>query len=161
MGVFFGNDELGLERNLALRAAYNYQLTLNNGILAIGIGGGLMQKTLNGAGIRTPDGDYFDGSTINHNDNFLPTGQVAALAPTFEFGVYYKSEQLEIGLSTRDIVEQPIEFEDFIIRPIRSFFFTASGHFELNRALMLHPSVFCQDRCVTNTNGFFGIIDLQ
>lgn len=142
LGFSLENDELGLERNLAMRVAYNYQLNLNNGILSIGIGGGILQKTLNGSGIRTPEGDYIDGSTINHRDNFLPIGQVAALAPTFEFGIYYKSEQLEIGISTRDIVAQPIEFTDFTIRPIRSFFFTASSSFELNRSLVLRPSVF-------------------
>ncbi len=142
LGFSLENDELGLERNLALRVAYNYQLNLNNGTLAIGIGGGILQKTLNGSGMRTPEGDYIDGSTINHRDNFLPISQATASAPTFEFGIYYKSEQLEIGLSTRDIVAQPIEFTDFTIRPIRSFFFNASMNFELNRSLMLSPSMF-------------------
>lgn len=159
LGFSLENDELGFERNLSLKGAYNYQLILGNtGILSIGVGGGLLQKTLDGSSLRTPDGDYTDGSIINHNDNLLPLSEVTASAPIIEFGVYFKNEIFEAGFSVRDIAQEPLAFDNFNIVPVTSYFFNAAAHLDLNRSLSLHPSVFFKTDVIQTQMDFSALV---
>ncbi|MEM0992096.1 MAG: type IX secretion system membrane protein PorP/SprF [Bacteroidota bacterium] len=142
-GLSFQNDELGAERNLSLTAAYNYQVPVGrSGTLSIGIAGGINQQNLNGAIIRTPDGEYTDGNLINHNDGTLPINAVAGMAPNIAAGIYYKSDVLEVGLAASNLLEQALELPT-VNRPVpRAYFFNASANFDLGSTLSLHPSVF-------------------
>ncbi|MEM9885515.1 MAG: type IX secretion system membrane protein PorP/SprF [Bacteroidota bacterium] len=142
-GLTFQNDELGAERNLGLTAAYNYQIPVGrSGILAIGVAGGIVQKNLNGAIIRTPDGSYTDGNVINHQDGLLPINEVAATAPNIEAGIYYKSERFEAGFAARNLLEQEFAFPTFNPSALRAYFFNASANFDLTSTLSMQPSVF-------------------
>lgn len=142
IGLSLENDVLGAERNTTAMLAYNYQLQVGRqGILAIGLGGGMIQKRLDGSKLRTPDGIY-EGSTIDHQDNILPITEVTEMAPTFEAGIYYMSEAFEVGISAKNLSEQTIEYELLNITQVRSYFFTAATHFNIGRDLMLHPSIF-------------------
>jgi len=142
-GIVFQNDELGVERNMNLSAAYNYQLPVGRtGVLSLGVGGGFVQKNINGAAIRTPEGDYTDGNVPNHNDPLLSATEVIASAPMIEAGVYYKSAFLEGGFAVKDVLEQPLVSTVFSILPIRSYYFSVAAHIDLTDAISLHPSVF-------------------
>ncbi|MEM8528199.1 MAG: type IX secretion system membrane protein PorP/SprF [Bacteroidota bacterium] len=142
-GLVFQNDELGVEQNMNLSAAYNYQLPVGQtGVLSLGFGGGIIQKRLDGSAIRTRDGEYTDGNLPNHNDPVLASTEVLGSAPMIEVGVYYKSEAFEAGFAVKDILEQPIVSTVVSIIPIRSYFFNAAAHIDLTDAIALHPSVF-------------------
>lgn len=147
-GLTYELDGLGAEMNTAFRVAYNYQLVVGRtGILAVGIGGGWYQKELDGSLIRTPSGIY-ESPTIQHNDPLLPNTTAQAGAPSFEAGLYFKNETLEIGLTVREILENPIEFANFNIRPIRSYYLTVGTHHDISSTLRLHPSVFVKSDVV-------------
>jgi type IX secretion system PorP/SprF family membrane protein len=140
-GLSLENDALGFEKNLSIVGAYNYRLYLGAGTLSIGGGGGIIQKTLDGASLRTPSGDYLDGGIIDHRDGLLPLESVLASTPVVEAGLYYKHRVLEVGVSMRNILEQPFVFSTVNILPIRSYFFTATAHVEGRGAVSFHPSI--------------------
>ncbi|MEM9991557.1 MAG: PorP/SprF family type IX secretion system membrane protein [Bacteroidota bacterium] len=143
IGVAVQNDQIGLEQTLTPEVMYSYQVPLGRKqLLSIGVGAGLIQKSLNGAGIRTPGGEYQDG--FDHRDNVLPVSTIDANAPTLSAGVYYLSDRLEIGISTKDILQQDLEFNTARITPIRTYFFSALANFDIGRNLQLQPSIFAK-----------------
>ncbi len=141
IGLAFQNDQLGVEQNLRPELMYSYQVPLSRkSLLSVGVGAGLFQKTLNGSDIRTPDGEYQD--VFDHRDDVLSTANLSANANTLSAGIYYLSERLEVGLSTKNILEQKLEFDPTSIIPVRTYFFSAIAHLDLNSSLKLHPSAF-------------------
>ncbi len=142
IGINVDNDRLGLERNLLATLSYNFHLPLNRSSkISFGIGAGFFQKSLDGLGIRTPEGIYAAGE-INHNDNLpLPERNVNVTSPTFDAGVYYKSDVLEIGLSSRNIQEPTLSGDNFSTILSRNYFFTASYNLDLSGNISLHPSL--------------------
>lgn len=156
-GLSLENDALGFEKNLSVMGAYNYQIYLGNGTLAIGVGGGVLQKTLDGSKLRTPDGDYTDGNVVDHRDNLLPIGSVLASTPVVEAGIYYKSQLIEVGVSMRNILEQPLAFSTVNILPIRTYFFTATAHLEGRGAFSIHPSILLKSDVIQTQIDFSAI----
>ncbi len=142
IGINVDNDRLGLERNLLATLAYNFHLPLNRSSkISFGIGAGFFQKSIDGLGIRTPEGIYAAG-TINHNDNLpLPERNVNVTTPTFNAGIYYKSDALEMGLSSRNIQEPQLVGDNFSTKLSRNYFFTASYNLDLSGNISLHPSL--------------------
>lgn len=141
VGIALQNDQLGVEQTLIPELMYSYQVPLNRkSLLSIGVGLGIIQKTLNGSLIRTPDGEYQDA--FNHRDNLLPRVTENASANTLSAGIYYLSERLEVGFSTKDILQQKINLNSNSLTPIRTYFFSAIANFDIGRDLKLQPSVF-------------------
>ena len=155
IGINLENDELGAERRTTGTVSYNYQLPVGNrGVLAIGLSAGMAQRTLDGAKLRTPGGDYnIDASIIIHNDDLLPITQINATATTFGAGLYYYSERFEAGISARNLSEPTVNLDAISLELKRAFFFNASGHFDLNENLSLHPSALIRsDLAQTQTD---------
>lgn len=142
IGINVDNDRLGLERNLLATLDYNFHLPLNRSSkISFGIGAGFFQKSLDGSDIRTPEGIYSTGG-INHNDNLpLPERNISITTPTFNAGVYYKSDALEIGLSSRNIQEPELIGDNFSTTLSRNYFLTASYNLDLSGNISLHPSI--------------------
>jgi len=137
IGINVENEKLGLEENLLATLSYNFQLPVGKiGILAIGASGG--------SRILTPDGQY-EGLTINHNDNLpLPTGNISELTPTFNAGIYFKTETFEAGFSTINIQEPVIEGTFFSTTLSRNYYFNAAYQFDLLRSVTVHPSILAK-----------------
>ena len=142
VGLQLENDQLGAERWTSVTLAYNYQLFLGSGILSFGIGGGLIQRSLDGSKLRTPDGNYEGNTIIEHNDNILPTGTVSAQVPSFNAGVYFQGEWLEAGLAVRHLVEEKADFTTFSLQLTRNYFFTLGLNFDVGNSFSIHPSAF-------------------
>ena len=141
LGLAIQNDQIGVQQIFLPELMYSYQVPLSRkSLLSVGLGLGMIQKTLNGTLIRTPDGDYQD--TFTHRDDLLPISSENANASTLSAGIYYLSDRLEIGFSTKDILQQKVTFNTTTITPIRSYFFSALANFDLGRKLRLQPSVF-------------------
>lgn len=155
IGVNLENDELGAERRTTGTVSYNYQLPVGRrGLLAIGLSAGLAQRTLDGARLRTPEGDYdIDASVIIHNDDLLPISQINATATTFGAGLYYYSERFEAGLAVRNLSEPTVDLDAISLQLKRAFFFNAGGHFDLGGSLSLHPALLVRsDLAQTQTD---------
>lgn len=140
-GLNLENDELGAQSRTTGTLMYNYQMPLGRrAVLSLGGSAGLSQRTLDGNKLRTPEGDYVAG-TIIHNDALLPITPISGDLMTYGAGVYFLSEQLELGFSVRHLTEPSAELSDALSMQLnRAYFFNAQAHFDLSSNLTLHPA---------------------
>ena len=161
-GINLENDQLGAERNTSGSISYNYFVPVSKkSLLSFGISGGVIQKSLDGSKLRAPDGIYTEPPTIDHQDNLIPIGKVAAIAPLINAGVYFQSEKLEIGVSANNLLEPNavLNAEELInIKFIRNYFFNLAYTFEISRSLAIQPSFFAKSDLVQTQLEFSAIV---
>lgn len=90
IGITAINDNIGYQRTTYVSLDYDYRKNFSWGKMGIGIGGGIIQSSLNGAELQTPEGVYTTGS-INHNDPNVPTTMQNGLAPDLSAGIYFNN----------------------------------------------------------------------
>ncbi|MCI5083105.1 MAG: type IX secretion system membrane protein PorP/SprF [Saprospiraceae bacterium] len=139
-GLMLENDILGAEQHTSVMAAYNYQLYLENGILSMGIAGGIVQKSLDGQAIRTPDGIYTEPGSIDHQDPILPLNKESTSVSTFSAGVYYESEAFEAGFAVHNLTEPEADFSTINLSTVRHYILNVGTSFEIGRNVLLMPS---------------------
>ncbi len=157
IGINVENDALGPEQWTTGTIAYNFQKEIGSSVLSLGASGGMVQRTLDGSRIRTPDGQYEEPGTINHNDPLLPLSSVSALVPTFHAGVYLMNEWLEAGVSVRNITESKAEFDNFNLSLRRNFAINLGFHFDITQSLSIHPSALLRSD-LSQTQTDFSVI---
>jgi type IX secretion system PorP/SprF family membrane protein len=143
-GINIDNEQLGAVRTTAAQISYGYHLPMaNQGIFSIGIGGGIVQQSLDGSKLTTPDGKYSNGQIV-HNDNFLTDIQQSSIAPTVQFGTYFKNKKLQIGLSANNLTEsyEKYTIKNLKIRLIKNIFCNFAVNFEISNSLVLSPVFF-------------------
>lgn len=155
-GLTLENDALGARQRTTGTLSYNYQMELGRrAILALGGSAGYAQRNLDGAALRTPEGDYSptDGVLI-HNDDLLPVTGVSGSALTYGAGLYLLTERFEAGLAVRNLTEPIAPVSDALsIQLSRSFFFNAEGHFDLSPMISFHPALLVRsDLAQTQTD---------
>lgn len=147
-GINLENDQLGIERNTSASLSYNYYMPLSNrNILSFGMGAGVIQKSLDGSKLRTPEGDYSEPPVSDHRDLLLPNGNVAATAPYLNAGIYFYSDKLELGISANNLIEPTATLnaeETVNIKFIRNYFFSFAYSFEISRDIVIQPSIFAK-----------------
>lgn len=111
-GIYFTNDQVGAFQDMTLKALYSYQLKVGNGILSTGINAGVIQKKIDGTRLRAPQGNYDpDPGTIDHNDQFIPSTQVGAMAPDIGLGAYYLKDNLSVGVAVNHLLNPMLTLE--------------------------------------------------
>lgn len=108
-GIEVERDVLGARSLNAAAVSYNYQLVRGQSVWSIGVNARFMQLGLDGTALLTPDGDYEPGVVI-HNDALLPSGNVSQNGLALGAGVFYQRENLEAGVSARNLNEPVIGF---------------------------------------------------
>ena len=142
-GVQFSNESLGPNSTTLLTGAYNFQLPIGrSAILSLGIGGGLLQRRLDGSVLRTPGGSYGNepGSGIDHEDPFLSEIGQEGNTPVFNAGIYLKGENLEVGLSSFQNLEPRFDAGPTSLQLVRTYSAQVFYQWDLTRTLSLHPS---------------------
>lgn len=144
IGLNVTNDLIGYQRSTAVNLNYNYRKKFNWGNMAIGIGAGVIQTSLDGNKLRTPEGDYV--GSVNHNDEILPINRQNGVAPDFSFGIYFNNERYYAGAAVNHIL-----FTDASITSAsgnrtkltysRNLFFSGGYNFTVNNKLQIMPSV--------------------
>lgn len=165
IGLNVVNDLIGYQRSTSVTINYNYRKKFKWGNLAIGIGGGIIQTSLNGAKLRTPDGDYNSG--VNHQDNILPNTMQNGIAPDFSFGVYLNNTRYFAGAAINHIV-----LSDAAVTAAngsktklvfsRNLFFTGGYNFRVGNKLEIMPSALVKTDLVkvqAEVGATFTIID--
>ncbi len=145
VGLNVVNDALGLERKTSIYLNYAYSKVLGqNSAISGGIQAGIIQKGWRGDRFISPDGEYELGG-INHNDNFIPVGAVASIAPDINLGLLYKTRNLWIGVSVLQLLEPKNAFTwaDNKVKVVNKRHFLAhiAYDIELNRILNVTPSL--------------------
>ncbi len=163
VGINLENDEIGAERNSSASISYNYFLPVSKtSLISIGMAAGVIQKSLDGSILRAPQGDYSEPPTLNHRDNFIPTGSSSAISPTFSAGVYFYHEKFEIGIAANNLNEPVAAFEaeeSFDVRFIRNYFFNFAYNFELSRSISIEPSIFVKSDLVQTQIEFSALLN--
>lgn len=143
-GAKFENDVIGAEQSLKAVLTFAYQYELGDlGKISLGASGGVLQKSLDGSMLRAPEGVY-EGGTFTHNDPQLPEVLVKSMVPVFDIGLYYKGENLEIGLSANNVLEPNIILEEVNETNLllkRNYFLTFVYSLDMSENVRLMPSV--------------------
>ena len=142
-GVQFSNETLGPVTSTLFTGAYNVQLPLGrSALLSLGVGGGLLQQTLDGTALRTPEGVYNTdpGSALNHNDPFLSEALQNGTTPVFNAGVYLQTESFEFGVASTQNLEPELSAGPTTLRLRRSYTAHAFYRWDALRQLAIRPS---------------------
>ncbi len=158
LGINVENDALGAEQRTAAVLAYSYPKNLGNGILSLGLGGGIVQRQLDGSKIRTPEGTYTEPGNFDHRDELLPLNKESATTTTFHAGVYYQSEKMEAGIAVNHLNEGQAKFSTLNLKLSRSYIFNLGFHFDLSNSLSLHPSALVRSDAVQTQTDFSVIV---
>jgi type IX secretion system PorP/SprF family membrane protein len=156
LGISLHNESIGARNGLAFKASYNYILKLGENQLSFGAAAGLVQGALDGSKLRTPDGDYTQG-VINHLDKTLSAVSVSGSVPTFDAGVYFKSEKFEGGVSMSNLTEPSLKLtgvSDINVKLKRNYYAVAMAHFDLFNKITIHPSVLIKSDAVQTQMDF-------
>jgi len=142
IGIGVVNDLIGFQRATYLTLNYNYRQTFKWGKMGVGIGAGIIQTSLDGAKLRTPQGDYNGG--INHDDNILPDNLAQGIAPDLSFGLYFNNDKFYAAASLNHIAISRAKLNGATVAS--SLFFTqnlvvSGGYdFEINKRFSIMPS---------------------
>ncbi len=145
-GINVENELLGAERNTSALLSYSYWIPIDKqNLITIGLGGGFVQKSLDGSKLRARDGEYGpNGMIINHNDALLPINEISATAPTLNVGIYLQNPSFEIGLAANNLLESKIGLGDNSLTEIqlkRNYFVNFTGLLNVNGNLAVQPSI--------------------
>ncbi|MGD1847519.1 MAG: type IX secretion system membrane protein PorP/SprF [Salibacteraceae bacterium] len=154
LGLSIAADRLGQERTLFAKGAYAYRANLGDGMLSIGLGVGIINKSI-GADHRTigPNG-IGDGS----EDPRLNQNTVTATKVDFDFGVYYQTNRLYFGLSTThlnrarvsDVQDFPNIPYELNYRVSRHYYLMSGYRFDFDGTpYALLPSIFVKSDAVS------------
>lgn len=109
VGVNAINDFIGYTRSTYVDITYDYRKNFTWGKLGIGVSGGIIQTSLDGSKLRTPQGDYTSGE-INPNDPFIPTTLQQGLSPDLGLGVYLNNNKYFAGFTANHLIMSTVEF---------------------------------------------------
>lgn len=142
IGVEVERDQLGARMLNSFGISYNYQLVRGASVWSVGLSARMMQLGIDGSLLRTPDGNYEDPFTIIHNDDLLPVGAVDNSSIALGAGIFYQSENIEGGLSARNINEAVISFPGFDYLLLREYHAYLRLRFDLVRNWEVLPMLY-------------------
>ncbi len=98
-GLSIAQDELGNEKTFGLKAAYAYRLTIGIGELGIGTAAGMVNKSIGSDPWKAND----------QNDLVIPQNNSGKTGFDLDFGLYYKTPALFLGLSTTHLTQSQLK----------------------------------------------------
>ena len=160
VGLNVENITYGAEQNLSATLSYAFHKRVGDeGILSLGLGGGIYQQSLDGSILRTPGGTYEENIPINHNDQLLTEGKVSGITPIFNAGVYFQTEKFEAGVSAMNLIEPKINLENNINFQLnRHYFLTMAYNWDISSTLSLQPSIMIKSDIIETQVEFSTII---
>jgi len=142
-GLSIMNDIIGASRNVGVNLSYAYRRSLIQGDLGFGIGLNLTNSTYNDASWIMSENSVLSGVG---SDPSIPGTSEAPMALDFNLGVYYKSDNLFLSISGRNLGNAKMNFKEeykegsFIGRQI---YFSSGYEYQLpNPMFSIKPVVF-------------------
>jgi len=132
VGLTYLNDQLGFEKNNIARLSYSYHKSIGIGTLGIGISAGIIQKSIDATWV-TPSGNPWS------NDPSISGEQISDVVPDFNLGLFYKTNQIYVGLSTTHL--GGLEMKDLNIKNVHHYWITAGYNYDVSPDFKLRPSL--------------------
>lgn len=165
IGITAINDLIGFQRATYVALNYDYRKNFKWGKMGIGIGGGIIQTSLDGNQMRAPEGDYNIGG-VNHNDDYLPVSLQKGIAPDISFGIYFNNDTYFAGASINHIAFSFVSANSPVgkiqLNFSRNLFFTGGYDFEVSKKLRIMPSALIKTdlkKVQADISATFTIID--
>ena len=125
VGLNIVSDELGFQKNIAVKLDYAYRRETKFGNLGIGASFGFYNIAFNGDW-TTPEGD--DYWTPFGNDNAVIKGDVSQLAFDLGMGIFLKSNDYYIGASVTHLNQASIVFADQASTYLARHYYASGGY---------------------------------
>lgn len=155
VGLSIINDLIGFEGNTGVNISYAYRRSLIQGDLGIGIG-------LNMMNMGYSDADWLTSDEIADNDNAIPLATESPFVFDFNFGLYYRSDNLFLSVSGRNLANAKINYKggdkenSYIGRHI--YFSTGYDYQMPNPMFSVKPVVFVGTDLSSTQLGVNGIV---
>ncbi len=101
VGLSLIYDQIGIQRNYELKAAYAYHLNIGIGTLSFALDGQ----------IKKQDMLWNQSNPLETGDNEIPFGQNTLNLPNFGFGLYLFKENYYVGLSVPKLLENETNYQ--------------------------------------------------
>ncbi len=146
VGLSIYRDTYGFNADIQLQLSYAYRVTVGDGKLGIGVSGAFLNRAVDGTKWHIPENgtNFWDLS----GDNAIPKGKQNEFAFDMGAGLFYRTEDLYVGVSSTHLLESKFKFPDnngneAIDKLTRHYFVTASYNITLaNPSFEIIPSVF-------------------
>jgi len=122
-GLTIRRETAGFENKLGMNAAYAYKFSLDKGKLGVGFNLGFNNNSIKGEWKvpSNPDGGFADPS----GDPALPQSEETATAFDLGFGLFYKTNDLYIGLSSLHLNQGHYKYLQAESKMVRHYFLTS------------------------------------
>jgi type IX secretion system PorP/SprF family membrane protein len=148
VGLSIWKDQLGFNDDINVSLSYAYQFSVGPGRLGLGISGIFDNQQMDNPEWIIPSSPLHDPS----NDLAIPTGNQNEFTIDFGGGLFYRTEELYVGLSSTHILQDEFVYQSegtttaqSSMKMYRHYYLTAGYNIQLsNPAFELQPSVFIQ-----------------
>ncbi len=147
IGIAITYDEIGFYKDISLKPTYAYRANVGNGKLGIGVTLNIQNRTL------TPDWQIPAGTDYHidySQDPSIPENEDPIFAMDFGFGLFYKTDELYVGISSTHINEGIFKYVEAAKDPVdvklkRHYYITSGYNIQLaNPSFELMPSMLIQ-----------------
>ncbi len=140
-GLVVVDDRIGFQSNLNLHLSYAYRISIDYGMLGIGVGLGIINRTIDGDWI-TPS--FLSGGTIYEDPKIPHMG--SSIDFDMSFGAHFVYEDMYVGLSATRLLEPNISFDTEEPSKISRHYYLIGGYtYQLpNPIYDVIPSVLVQ-----------------
>lgn len=149
LGINLANDLAGAERTTLLQFSIARNLIKRNYLLRVGVSAGILQKSLDGSRLITPEGSYTD--VINHADPVLSNGRNSGFSPDAGIGLYIRSRRFAGGLAVQHLLGLPVSVsgsEDLQIGNNRHFIIYGSYTIPITYDIAVRPNIYAKSDLV-------------
>ena len=135
IGLSIMNDKAGFEKDLGIGLSYAYRADVGSGKMGIGLSFGMHNKSLDASEWKPPE---------NSTDDLIPTGGESTFALDIGLGLFYKTDNLYLGISTIHLNEPNIEYTTTSVPYFKRHYYISAGYnIQLSNPLFeIQPSIF-------------------
>ena len=149
LGLNILTDAIAQNQFTGINLSYAYRTELSQGKLGIGVSVGMLQDGVEG-------GNYV---IDEQGDPVIPTSEEKSAGFDLGFGLYYNSDKMYVGLSSRHLNEASLVDSKGLIELKRHYYLMAGYIHTLSSEFDLKPSILVKSEGVTTTLDVSSIVE--
>lgn len=149
LGLNVLTDKIAQQEFLGINLSYAYRIELAGGNLGVGLSVGVLQDGVDVSSIVTQ----------TQSDPNIPSSSDKASSFDLGLGLYYNSDKMYVGLSSKHLNEPTISSGSNIINIKRHYYLTAGYLHEINTSFLLKPSLLLRSEGVTTSIDLTSLVE--